>query len=43
MALTGKSNEEKIWNYLIGKGLSKAGAAGLRNRWATPTTAIRRR
>lgn len=27
--LTGKTNEEKIWNYLIGKGLSKAGAAGL--------------
>lgn len=29
MALTGKSNEEKIWNYLIAKGLSKCGAAGL--------------
>lgn len=29
MGLTGKTNEEKIWNYLIGKGLSKAGAAGL--------------
>lgn len=29
MGLTGKSNEEKIWNFLIGKGLSKAGAAGL--------------
>lgn len=29
MGLTGKNNEEKIWNYLIGKGLSKAGAAGL--------------
>lgn len=27
--LTGKTNEEKIWNYLVGKGLSKAGAAGL--------------
>lgn len=27
--LTGKNNEEKIWNYLVGKGLSKAGAAGL--------------
>ena len=27
--LTGKNNEEKIWNYLIEKGLSKAGAAGL--------------
>lgn len=29
MGLTGKTNEEKIWNYFIGKGLSKAGAAGL--------------
>lgn len=29
MALTGNSNEERIWNYLIRKGLSKAGAAGL--------------
>lgn len=29
MGLTGKNNEEKIWNYLVGKGLSKAGAAGL--------------
>lgn len=27
--LTGKTNEEKIWNFLVGKGLSKAGAAGL--------------
>lgn len=27
--LTGKTNEEKIWNYLVGKGLSEAGAAGL--------------
>lgn len=27
--LTGTTNEEKIWNYLVGKGLSKAGAAGL--------------
>lgn len=27
--LTGKTNEEKIWNYLVGKGLSAAGAAGL--------------
>lgn len=27
--LTGKTNEEKIWNYLIGQGLSEAGAAGL--------------
>ena len=29
MGLTGKTNEERIWNYLIGKGLSSAGAAGL--------------
>lgn len=29
MGLTGNNNEEKIWNFLIGKGLSKAGAAGL--------------
>ncbi len=29
MALIGKNNEEKIWNYLVGKGLSDAGAAGL--------------
>lgn len=29
MSLTGKSNEERIWNYLIGKGVSKHGAAGL--------------
>lgn len=27
--LKGNSNEERIWNYLIQKGLSKAGAAGL--------------
>lgn len=27
--LTGKNNEERIWNYLIENGLSKAGAAGL--------------
>lgn len=27
--LKGTANEERIWNYLIGKGLSKAGAAGL--------------
>lgn len=27
--LTGKTNEEKIWNFLVGKGLSKAGVAGL--------------
>lgn len=29
MGLTGNNNEEKIWNYLVAKGLSKAGAAGL--------------
>lgn len=29
MGLIGKNNEEKIWNFLVGKGLSKAGAAGL--------------
>lgn len=29
MGLTGQNNEEKIWNYLVEKGLSKAGAAGL--------------
>lgn len=29
MALTGKTNEEKIWNYLLAKGLSKFGVAGL--------------
>lgn len=29
MGLTGSNNEEKIWNFLVGKGLSKAGAAGL--------------
>lgn len=29
MGLTGNDNEEKIWNFLVGKGLSKAGAAGL--------------
>jgi LysM repeat protein len=27
--LTGKTNEEKIWNYLVGKGMSAEGAAGL--------------
>ena len=27
--LKGSTNEERIWNYLLGKGLSKAGAAGL--------------
>lgn len=29
MGLTGKNNEQKIWNYLIGRGLSPAGAAGI--------------
>lgn len=29
MGLTGATNEERIWNYLVGKGLSAAGAAGL--------------
>lgn len=29
MSLKGNTNEEKIWNYLLGKGLTKAGAAGL--------------
>lgn len=29
MGLTGKNTAEKIWNYFIGKGLSKAGVAGL--------------
>lgn len=29
MALKGKNNEEKIWNFLTGKGLSAHGAAGL--------------
>lgn len=29
MSLKGSSDEERIWNYLIAKGLSKAGAAGL--------------
>lgn len=29
MALTGRNNEEKIWNYLRGKGLSAYGVAGL--------------
>ena len=27
--LTGTTNEERIWNFLVGNGLSKAGAAGL--------------
>ena len=34
MALTGKTNEEKIWNYLTAQGLTEAGAAGL---WAICT------
>lgn len=29
MSLAGKTNAQKIWNYLIGKGLSAAGAAGV--------------
>ena len=29
MALTGKNNEEKIWNFLLSQGLTEAGAAGL--------------
>lgn len=29
MALTGTTSEEKIWNFLIGKGLNAYGAAGL--------------
>lgn len=29
MGLTGNTNEERIWNYLVGKGISSAGAAGL--------------
>lgn len=29
MALKGSTNEEKIWNFLIGKGLSAHGVAGL--------------
>ena len=29
MSLTGKTNAQKIWNYLIAKGLSTAGAAGV--------------
>lgn len=31
--LTGDSNEEKIWNYLLGLGYSKAGAAGVLGNW----------
>ena len=27
--LTGKTNEEKIWNYLTAAGLTACGAAGL--------------
>ena len=27
--LTGKTNEEKIWNYLTSAGLNACGAAGL--------------
>lgn len=29
MGLSGKTTEEKIWNFLIGKGLNENGAAGL--------------
>ena len=29
MALTGKTNEEKIWNYLKAQGLTDCGCAGL--------------
>ena len=29
MSLTEKNNEEKIWNFLTGKGLNSYGAAGL--------------
>lgn len=29
MALKGTTNEERIWNFCIGKGMSKCGAAGL--------------
>lgn len=29
MGLSGKTTEEKIWNFLIGKGLNEHGAAGL--------------
>lgn len=29
MALTGKNNEEKIWNYLKAQGMTDCGAAGL--------------
>ena len=29
MSLIGKNNEEKIWNFLTGKGLNSYGAAGL--------------
>ena len=31
--LIGDSNEEKIWNYLLGLGYSKAGAAGVMGNW----------
>ena len=29
MALTGTTNEEKIWNYLKAQGMTDAGTAGL--------------
>lgn len=31
--LTGDSNEEKIWNYLLGLGYSKAGVSGVMGNW----------
>ena len=35
MALTGKTNAEKIWNYCIKSGLNEFGTAGLMgNLWA---------
>jgi hypothetical protein len=29
MALTGATNEERIWNFCISKGMTKCGASGL--------------
>ena len=29
MALTGTTNEQRIWNFCISKGMSKCGASGL--------------
>ncbi len=31
--LVGETNEDKIWNYLLGLGYSKAGAAGVIGNW----------